>query len=57
MPHETRVKLFEVLAQDLGHAGIFQTALSKDIYALEVHPPLDGKVPPDALAGRVCEAR
>jgi hypothetical protein len=57
MPHETRVKLFEVLARDLSHATIFQTALSKDIYTLEIHPPLDGKVSPGALSGRVCEAR
>jgi hypothetical protein len=57
MPHETRVKLFEVLASNLAHATVFQTALSKDVYALEIHPPLDGKVPPGALSGKVCEAR
>jgi Protein of unknown function (DUF2971) len=57
MPHETRVKLFDILASNLGHATIFQTALSKDTYALEIHPPLDGKVQPGALNGRICEAR
>ena len=49
IPHETRIKLFEVLASNLAHATIFQTVLSKDIYALEIHPPLDGKVPLGAL--------
>jgi hypothetical protein len=57
MPHETRVKLFEVLASNFAHATIFQTVLSKDAYALEIHPPLNGKVPPGALSGKVCEAR
>lgn len=57
MRHETRTRLFELLARDLGHATIFQTALSRDIYALEIHPPIDDKQPPDALNGKVCEAR
>jgi Protein of unknown function (DUF2971) len=57
LPHDGRVKLFEVLASNLAHATIFQTVLSKDLYALEIHPPLDGKVPPGALDGKICEAR
>ena len=57
IPHETRVKLFGVLAEKLGHATIFQTALSKESYALEIHPPLDGQVPVGAINGKVCEAR
>lgn len=57
MPHETRVKLFEVLGNNLKHATIFQAALSRETYSLEIHPPLDGKIPSNALNGRVCEAR
>lgn len=57
MPHEIRTRLFEVLAQNLAHATIFQTALSRDTYTLEIHPPLDGKLPPGALIGKICEAR
>jgi hypothetical protein len=57
MPYENRVKLFEVLDSNLAHATVFQTALSKETYTLDIHPPLDGKVSPDALSGRVCEAR
>jgi Protein of unknown function (DUF2971) len=57
IPHEQRVQLFSMIQDNLGHSTIFQTALSKETYALEIHPPLDGKVPPGALSGRVCEAR
>lgn len=57
LPHETRGKLFEVLADNLAHATIFQTVLSKEIYALEIHPPLDGKPSLGALSGKICEAR
>lgn len=57
MPPEIRARLFEVIGKSLEHATIFQTALSKETYALEIHPPLDGKTPPGALSGRVCQAR
>jgi Protein of unknown function (DUF2971) len=57
MPHETRIKFFDVIAKNLPHATIFQTSLSKEVYGLEIHPPLDGKIPPEALNGKVCEAR
>jgi len=56
--HEDRVKLFKLFQQpNLKHVTVYQTALSKDEYKLEVHPPLDGKCPPGALSGKVCEAR
>lgn len=58
VPHATRVELFDFLSQPhLKHITIYQTALSKDHYKLEIHPPLDGRPPPDAGVGRVCEAR
>jgi Protein of unknown function (DUF2971) len=56
--HEDRLKLFDLLAQPhLQHATVYQTALSKNDYMLEIHPPLDGKFPPGAISGVVCEAR
>lgn len=56
--HTARMELFELLAQPhLKHITVYQTALSRDHYVLEVHPLLDGKPPPDAGTGRVCEAR
>jgi hypothetical protein len=52
--HPDRVALFELLNRaDLKHIKIFQTRLSDESYSLEIHPPLDGKYPPDALSGRV----
>lgn len=58
VPHEERGRLFELFSQPhLKHLTVYQTALSKDEYKLEVHPPLDGKYPPDALNGKVFEAR
>ena len=56
--HADRVELMNILARpNLKHATIFQTALSKTEYNLEIQPPLGGKYPPGALSGRVCEAR
>lgn len=58
VPDEERVRLFELFSQPhLKHVTVYQTALSKDEYKIEVHPPLDGKYPPDALNGKICEAR
>lgn len=58
VPDEERVRLFELFSQPhLQHVTVYQTALSKDEYKIEVHPPLDGMYPPDALNGKVCEAR
>jgi hypothetical protein len=58
VPYATRLELFELLAQPhLKHATVYQTALSKNEYKLDIHPPLDGKFPPGALSGVVCEAR
>jgi hypothetical protein len=57
IPHAQRIDLFSKIQAHLAHATIFQTALSKESYALEIHPPLDGKAPPGARSGRICEAR
>lgn len=58
VPQGARTELCNLLSQPhLKHATIYQTALSKDEYKLEIHPPLDGVYPLDALSGRVCEAR
>ena len=56
--HTDRVDFIELLAKpNLKHINIYQTALSKNEYKLEIHPPLYGKYPPDALSGVFCEAR
>lgn len=53
-----RLNFFELLAQQhLKHINIYQTALSKNEYKLEIYPPLDGKLPGGAPSGVVCEAR
>lgn len=54
--HQARVELFDLLSQPKWkHVTVFQTALSKNDYALEVHPPLSGQYPPASFV--VCEAR
>jgi hypothetical protein len=54
--HTKRVELFELLRRpNLQHIKIFQTRLSDNEYSLEIHPPLNGEYPPDALSGRVLE--
>jgi Protein of unknown function (DUF2971) len=56
--HPDRVELFNLLKRvDLEHIAIFQTRLSDESYTLEIHPPLNGKYPADALSGKICEAR
>lgn len=58
MAHEQRVQVMELCQQEhLKHVEIFQTRLSDDKYELEMHPPIDGRYPPEALQGRVCTAR
>lgn len=58
VPHSQRVGLFNLIARpEFQHIKIFQTRLSDTSYELEMHPPLDGVYPPDALRGRICEAR
>lgn len=58
VPHQARVELFNLLSTPaLKHIVIFQTRLSDNHYSLEIHPPIDGSIDPNALSGRVCEAR
>jgi len=57
MPHELKVRLIEVVGTEFGSGAIFQTALSKETYSLEIHPPLDGVVTPAMRNGRIYEAR
>lgn len=57
VPHDERVRLIELFSQPhLKHVTVYQTVLSKDEYKVELHPPLDG-YPPDAVNGKICEAR
>jgi Protein of unknown function (DUF2971) len=56
--HPDRIELLNLLKRvDLEHIAIFQTRLSDESYTLEIHPPLNGKYPPDALSGKICESR
>ena len=56
--HPVRLELFELLAQpQWKHVTIFQTALNKNEYKLDIHPPVSGEYPPEALYGVICEAR
>lgn len=56
--HTTRQEIFDLLTQPhFKHVTVYQTALSKNDYKLDIHPPLDGKYPPEALSGVACEAR
>ncbi len=58
VPHSVRVELIELLAQPhWKHATVFQTALNKNEYKLDIHPPVSGKYLPEALHGVICEAR
>ena len=58
VPHSARVELFELLAQPhWKHVTIFQTALNKNDYKLDIHPPVSGIYPPEALRAVICEAR
>lgn len=58
VPHSVRVELFELLAQPhWKHATVFQTALNKNEYKLDIHPPVSGEYPPEALRAVICEAR
>jgi hypothetical protein len=41
----------------LAHIKTFQVTLDRDEYKLEIHPPLDGSVPPGAISGWVPSAR
>jgi Protein of unknown function (DUF2971) len=56
--HEDRVHIME-LAQTppLSAITIYQTRLHDEKYELEIHPPLDGRVDPMAVNGRICSAR
>jgi hypothetical protein len=40
----------------LSHVKIYQATLDKETYRLQIHPPLDGSIPP-GLSSRVCSAR
>lgn len=57
IPQELRIELFDIIGKEFGHGSIFQTALSKETYALEIHPPLDGVVTQEMLNGKIHEAR
>lgn len=52
--HADRQALFELLGQEhLKHVVIYQTQLNRDHYSLEIHPPLSGSYPPEAMSGWV----
>ena len=56
--HERRTTLGDLMSKpQLSHIKIFQARLSDNHYFLEIHPPIDGSIHPDALSGRICEAR
>jgi Protein of unknown function (DUF2971) len=56
--HPVRLELFELLAQpQWKHVTVFQAALNKNEYKLDIHPPVSGVYPPEALRFVICEAR
>jgi len=58
MPHEHSQQIFEICSRsELQHVTIYQVQLNDITFQLDIHPPLDGKVDPSALAGRVRSAR
>ena len=58
MPPESAQALMTVCERpDLTHIKIFQVTLDRNEYKMEIHPPLDGSVPPGALSGWVPSAR
>jgi hypothetical protein len=58
VPNPARLELFELLVQpQWKHVTVFQTALNKNEYKLDIHPPISGEYPPEALRFVICEAR
>lgn len=58
MPPENAQALMAMCERpDLAHIKVFQVTLDTDQYELQIHPPLDGSVPPGAMSGKVVSAR
>lgn len=58
VPQSVQLELSELLARPhWKHAKIFKTALDKNEYRLNIHPPIAGNYPPEALRGVICKAR
>lgn len=55
MPHERKVDLMN-LCQDFG-ITIYQTALDKNTFSINIVPTIDGSSDPDNLVFRACHAR